>query len=112
MYDNTIIKLVNDKVTSFLSAVIENGETDETKTLKPCYTSKIVLRPLGIDKITEKAQVSEDGTMVAVPHSDARQTAADSSAAAGASDTESNSERDHEVREASRLSSLFFLQPK
>ncbi|KAM9336744.1 protein HID1b isoform 2-T2 [Symphorus nematophorus] len=47
----------------------------------------------GIDKITEKSQVSEDGTMVAVPHSDP----ADSSAAAGASDTESNSERDHEV---------------
>uniref|UniRef100_A0A3Q1I2R9 HID1 domain containing b n=1 Tax=Anabas testudineus TaxID=64144 RepID=A0A3Q1I2R9_ANATE len=37
----------------------------------------------GIDKITEKSQVSEDGTMVAVPHSDSPQ-AADSSAAAGA----------------------------
>lgn len=59
------------------------------------------MRPLGIDKITEKAQVSEDGTMVAVPHSDSPQTAADSGAAAGASDTESNSERDHEVHEAS-----------
>uniref|UniRef100_A0A3Q1I459 HID1 domain containing b n=1 Tax=Anabas testudineus TaxID=64144 RepID=A0A3Q1I459_ANATE len=50
----------------------------------------------GIDKITEKSQVSEDGTMVAVPHSDSPQ-AADSSAAAGASDTESNSEREPEV---------------
>lgn len=67
------------------------------------YKLKIILRPLGIDKITEKAQVSEDGTMVAV-----LQPAADGGAAAGASDTESNSERDHEVREASPLSSLFF----
>lgn len=66
----------------------------------------------GIDKITEKAQVSEDGTMVAVPHSDSPQTTADCSAAAGGSDTESNSERDHEVYQAeseatrSRLSSV------
>ncbi|XP_036937356.1 protein HID1b isoform X2 [Acanthopagrus latus] len=66
----------------------------------------------GIDKITEKAQVSEDGTMVAVPHSDSPQAAADCGAAAGGSDTESNSERDHEVYQAeseatrSRLSSV------
>ncbi|XP_030255155.1 protein HID1b isoform X1 [Sparus aurata] len=66
----------------------------------------------GIDKITEKAQVSEDGTMVAVPHSDSPQATADCSAAAGGSDTESNSERDHEVYQAeseatrSRLSSV------
>ncbi|KAM7370382.1 hypothetical protein PAMP_009935 [Pampus punctatissimus] len=66
----------------------------------------------GIDKITEKSQVSQDGTMVAVPHSDCPQTTADSSAGAGASDTESNSERDHEVYHAesepakSRLSSI------
>lgn len=53
--------------------------------------------PSGIDKITEKSQVSEDGTMVAIPHSDSPQTA-DSSAVAGASDTESNSERDSEVQ--------------
>uniref|UniRef100_A0A8C9ZTE2 HID1 domain containing n=1 Tax=Sander lucioperca TaxID=283035 RepID=A0A8C9ZTE2_SANLU len=57
----------------------------------------------GIDKITEKTQVSVDGTMVAVPHSDSPQTSADNSpaagaaAGAGASDTESNSERDLEV---------------
>uniref|UniRef100_A0A8C4EW19 HID1 domain containing b n=1 Tax=Dicentrarchus labrax TaxID=13489 RepID=A0A8C4EW19_DICLA len=51
----------------------------------------------GIDKITEKSRVSEDGTLVTVPHLDPPQTAADSSAGAGASDTESNSERDHEV---------------
>uniref|UniRef100_UPI003AAF82A4 protein HID1b isoform X2 n=1 Tax=Centroberyx gerrardi TaxID=166262 RepID=UPI003AAF82A4 len=43
----------------------------------------------GIDKLTEKAQISEDGTMVALPHSHSPQTAADSSATAGASDTES-----------------------
>ncbi|KAG7215457.1 hypothetical protein INR49_003233 [Caranx melampygus] len=53
----------------------------------------------GIDKITEKSQVSEDGTMVTVPHSDAPQerTPADDGAAGGGSDTESNSERDPEV---------------
>lgn len=66
----------------------------------------------GIDKITEKSQVSVDGTMVAVPHSDSPQTTADAGAAAGASDTESNSERDHEVYHTeseavrSRLSSV------
>ncbi|XP_028287619.1 protein HID1b [Parambassis ranga] len=65
-----------------------------------------------IDKITEKSQVSADGTMIAVPHLDSPQTAADSSAIAGASDTESNSERDHEVYHTeseaarSRLSSV------
>lgn len=41
--------------------------------------------------------MSADGTMIAVPHLDSPQPAADSSAIAGASDTESNSERDHEV---------------
>ncbi|XP_040885463.1 protein HID1b [Toxotes jaculatrix] len=65
----------------------------------------------GIDKITEKSQVSEDGTMVAVPHSDCPQATADGPTAA-ASDTESNSERDHEVQHTeseaarSRLSSV------
>ncbi|XP_047464295.1 protein HID1-like [Mugil cephalus] len=59
----------------------------------------------GIDKITEKSRVSEDGTLVVVPHSDSPQTAA-------ASDTESNSEKDHESYNAeseatrSRLSSI------
>uniref|UniRef100_A0A8C4GPJ0 HID1 domain containing b n=1 Tax=Dicentrarchus labrax TaxID=13489 RepID=A0A8C4GPJ0_DICLA len=38
----------------------------------------------GIDKITEKSRVSEDGTLVTVPHLDPPQTAADSSAGAGA----------------------------
>ncbi|XP_060883855.1 protein HID1b isoform X2 [Labrus mixtus] len=66
----------------------------------------------GIDKITEKSQVSVDGTMVAVPHLEAPQTTADGQAAAGASDTESNSERDHEAYHSeseagrSRLSSV------
>lgn len=41
--------------------------------------------------------MGQDGTMVAVPSSDSPQTTADSSAIAGASDTESNSERDHQV---------------
>nr|XP_019962889.1 PREDICTED: protein HID1-like isoform X2 [Paralichthys olivaceus] len=58
---------------------------------------QILLCPAGIDKITEKSQVSENGTMVAVPHSDSPQAAADNSATAGASDTESNSERDHKI---------------
>ncbi|CAJ1081467.1 protein HID1-like [Xyrichtys novacula] len=60
----------------------------------------------GIDKITEKSQVSEDGTMVAVPHSESPQP----TAASGASDTESNSGRDLEVYHSaaarSRLSSV------
>ncbi|XP_074476322.1 protein HID1-like [Sebastes fasciatus] len=51
----------------------------------------------GIDKITERSQVSLDGTMVTVPYPDSPRTTADISAGAGASDTESNSERDHEV---------------
>ncbi|XP_012675476.1 protein HID1 isoform X2 [Clupea harengus] len=56
----------------------------------------------GIEKLTEKAQVSEDGTMVALQkrHSSqerhSSQPQADQSAAAGASDTESHSGRDSE----------------
>uniref|UniRef100_A0A671YNA2 HID1 domain containing n=1 Tax=Sparus aurata TaxID=8175 RepID=A0A671YNA2_SPAAU len=46
----------------------------------------------GIDKLTEKSQVSEDGTMVSVPKTDSPHTVpTDQSAAAGTSDTESNS---------------------
>ena len=41
--------------------------------------------------------MSVDGTMVALKQRSSTQTAADSSNAAGASDTESNSERDNEV---------------
>ncbi|KAM4524203.1 protein HID1-like isoform 2-T2 [Odontesthes bonariensis] len=64
----------------------------------------------GIDKITEKSQVGEDGTLIAVP--DSCSPANGSAAAAGASDTESNPERDHEASDAqskasrSRLSSI------
>uniref|UniRef100_A0A673KGT6 Protein HID1-like n=1 Tax=Sinocyclocheilus rhinocerous TaxID=307959 RepID=A0A673KGT6_9TELE len=50
----------------------------------------------GIDKLTEKSQVSEDGTMVAVPQTESPQTP-EHSAAAGTSDTESISGRDNEV---------------
>ncbi|KAJ0058124.1 hypothetical protein NL108_007409, partial [Boleophthalmus pectinirostris] len=51
----------------------------------------------GIDKLTEKSQVSEDGTMVSVPKTDTAHAAQpDPSAATGTSDTESNSGRDNE----------------
>lgn len=54
--------------------------------------------PAGIDKLTEKSQVSEDGTMVSVPKTDVPHTVhTDQSAVAGTSDTESNSGRDNEV---------------
>lgn len=56
---------------------------------------EVIWHPSGIDKITEKAQVSQDGTMVAVPRSESL-----AGATAGASDTESNSERDTEVHMA------------
>lgn len=58
---------------------------------------EVIWHPSGIDKITEKAQVSQDGTMVAVPRSESL-----AGATAGASDTESNSERDTEVHMALR----------
>uniref|UniRef100_M4AQZ4 HID1 domain containing n=1 Tax=Xiphophorus maculatus TaxID=8083 RepID=M4AQZ4_XIPMA len=51
----------------------------------------------GIDKITEKSQVSEDGTMIALPRSSSPATPPHRGAINGASDTESNSERDHEM---------------
>ena len=52
----------------------------------------------GIDKLTEKSQVSEDGTMVSVPKTDSPHTGpSDQSAVVGTSDTESNSGRDNEV---------------
>uniref|UniRef100_A0A672ZZF1 HID1 domain containing b n=1 Tax=Sphaeramia orbicularis TaxID=375764 RepID=A0A672ZZF1_9TELE len=62
----------------------------------------------GIDKITEKSQVSEDGTMISIPHLNSAVTTADGggSTIGGASDTESNSERDPEVRNNLRLSSV------
>lgn len=52
----------------------------------------------GIDKLTEKSQVSEDGTMVSIPKTDSPPAAhSDQSAVAGTSDTESNSGKDNEV---------------
>ncbi|XP_070783057.1 protein HID1b [Enoplosus armatus] len=78
---------------------IETGSMEGSRPAVPAEpgTLKASLEATpGIDKITEKSQVSEDGTMVAVPHLDSPQSA-DSGAVAGASDTESNSERDHEV---------------
>uniref|UniRef100_A0A3P8R612 HID1 domain containing b n=1 Tax=Astatotilapia calliptera TaxID=8154 RepID=A0A3P8R612_ASTCA len=52
----------------------------------------------GIDKLTEKSQVSEDGTMVSVPKTDSPNAVhPDQSAVTGTSDTESNSGRDNEV---------------
>nr|XP_020476590.1 protein HID1-like isoform X1 [Monopterus albus] len=51
----------------------------------------------GIDKLTEKSQVSEDGTMVSVLKSDSVHTVhPDQSAVGGTSDTESNSGKDSE----------------
>uniref|UniRef100_A0A665VX05 Protein HID1-like n=1 Tax=Echeneis naucrates TaxID=173247 RepID=A0A665VX05_ECHNA len=61
----------------------------------------------GIDKLTEKSQVSEDGTMVSIPKTDSPHTAhPDQSAVAGTSDTESNSGRDNEVSKGGGLSEM------
>ncbi|XP_006635244.2 protein HID1b [Lepisosteus oculatus] len=65
----------------------------------------------GIEKLTEKSQVSEDGTMVSVQQTDSPQTPSDNGGIAGASDTESNSGRDNEdvfytETERRRLSSV------
>ncbi|KAK1881357.1 Protein HID1 [Dissostichus eleginoides] len=68
---------------------IRPADSVEPGTLK----ASLVATP-GIDKITAKSQVSVDGTMITVPTSD---SPADTSAVGGASDTESNSERDHEA---------------
>lgn len=63
----------------------------------------------GIDKITEKSQVSVDGTMIALPRSSSPATPPHRGAINGASDTESNSERDHEVQQIPRCShSVYF----
>lgn len=55
--------------------------------------------PVGIDKLTEKSQVSEDGTMVSIPKTDSSHAVqTEHCAASAASDTESNSGRENEVR--------------
>ncbi|XP_016896198.1 protein HID1 [Cynoglossus semilaevis] len=51
----------------------------------------------GIDKLTEKSQVSEDGTMVSIPKTDSSHAVqTEHCAASAASDTESNSGRENE----------------
>uniref|UniRef100_A0A1A7Y216 HID1 domain containing n=1 Tax=Iconisemion striatum TaxID=60296 RepID=A0A1A7Y216_9TELE len=64
----------------------------------------------GIDKITEKSQVSEDGTMITVPHPRSAAMPADSNATNEVSDPESkrNHESNHKqpVASRSRLSSV------
>uniref|UniRef100_A0A672FQ87 Protein HID1-like n=1 Tax=Salarias fasciatus TaxID=181472 RepID=A0A672FQ87_SALFA len=63
----------------------------------------------GIDKLTEKSQVSEDGTMVSVPKPNSSHAVhSDQGAAAGTSDTESNSGRDNEQNSDS-LQACFLL---
>uniref|UniRef100_A0AAY4ARC6 Uncharacterized protein n=1 Tax=Denticeps clupeoides TaxID=299321 RepID=A0AAY4ARC6_9TELE len=65
-----------------------------------------------IDKLTEKSQVSEDGTMVALPRTESHQALAlERAASAGASDTESNSGRDNERRRLSCASSVSYWNP-
>uniref|UniRef100_A0A4W6G2X2 HID1 domain containing n=1 Tax=Lates calcarifer TaxID=8187 RepID=A0A4W6G2X2_LATCA len=65
----------------------------------------------GIDKLTEKSQVSEDGTMVSVPKTDSPHTVSpDQSVAAGTSDTESNSGRDNEVSVCAHLCAYVCLK--
>ncbi|XP_029312840.1 protein HID1b [Cottoperca gobio] len=94
------------------SGISRNNSTESLERSRPAEpaTLKASLEATpGIDKITEKSQVSVDGTMITVPHLD---SPADNSAGAGASDTESNSERDHEAYQTeeeasrSRLSSV------
>uniref|UniRef100_A0A8C2ZT70 HID1 domain containing n=1 Tax=Cyclopterus lumpus TaxID=8103 RepID=A0A8C2ZT70_CYCLU len=63
----------------------------------------------GIEKLTEKSQVSEDGTMVSVPKTGRSQTAqSDQHAVVGTSDTESNSGRDNEV--SGRSTDVFYTE--
>uniref|UniRef100_A0A3B5LTI1 Uncharacterized protein n=1 Tax=Xiphophorus couchianus TaxID=32473 RepID=A0A3B5LTI1_9TELE len=65
----------------------------------------------GIDKLTEKSQVSEDGTMVSIPKVDSPQTVhSNQSVAAGSSDTESNS-AEMERRRLSSASSTSLWTP-
>lgn len=68
-----------------------------------CLKYQLNLNSLGIDKITEKAQVSEEGTMVSV--SDVPPTV-------GTSDAESYSDQDHEVATAARVTARSTAQIK
>uniref|UniRef100_A0A671MIE1 Protein HID1-like n=1 Tax=Sinocyclocheilus anshuiensis TaxID=1608454 RepID=A0A671MIE1_9TELE len=84
--------------TSSLETVSMEGSRPAVPAEPGTLKASLVAMP-GIDKLTEKSQVSEDGTMIAVPLTESPQTP-EHSAAAGTSDTESISGRDSEVRGA------------
>ncbi|XP_064808811.1 protein HID1-like [Oncorhynchus masou masou] len=103
------------KTTTVIISRINSQETISMEGSRPAVPAEpgtlkasLVAIP-AIDKLTEKAQVSEDGTMVCLQHMTIDQNihspqhtpspqslAADTSGIAGASDTESNSGRDNE----------------
>ncbi|XP_036812219.1 protein HID1-like isoform X2 [Oncorhynchus mykiss] len=103
------------KTTTAIISRINSQETISMEGSRPAVPAEpgtlkasLVAIP-AIDKLTEKAQVSEDGTMVCLQHMTTDQNvhspqhthspqslAADTSGIAGASDTESNSGRDNE----------------
>uniref|UniRef100_A0A673GGY0 Protein HID1-like n=1 Tax=Sinocyclocheilus rhinocerous TaxID=307959 RepID=A0A673GGY0_9TELE len=87
--------------TSSLETVSMEGSRPAVPAEPGTLKASLVAMP-GIDKLTEKSQVSEDGTMIAVPLTESPQTPEHSSAA-GTSDTESISGRDKMARR--RLSS-------
>ncbi|XP_067333001.1 protein HID1 isoform X2 [Channa argus] len=75
--------------------VISRTSSQETVSMEGSHPA-VPAEP-GIDKLTEKSQVSEDGTMVSIPKTDSPHTVhPDQSAVAGTSDTESNSGKDNE----------------
>uniref|UniRef100_A0A671MAW7 Protein HID1-like n=1 Tax=Sinocyclocheilus anshuiensis TaxID=1608454 RepID=A0A671MAW7_9TELE len=88
--------------TSSLETVSMEGSRPAVPAEPGTLKASLVAMP-GIDKLTEKSQVSEDGTMIAVPLTESPQTP-EHSAAAGTSDTESISGRDSEMARR-RLSS-------
>ncbi|XP_031429374.1 protein HID1 isoform X1 [Clupea harengus] len=83
--------------TSSQETVSMEGSTPAVPAEPGTLKASLVAIP-AIDKLTEKSQVSEDGTMVTVSRMDSppKTTEPDPSASAGASDTESNSGRDNE----------------
>uniref|UniRef100_A0A672MVP4 HID1 domain containing n=1 Tax=Sinocyclocheilus grahami TaxID=75366 RepID=A0A672MVP4_SINGR len=90
--------------TSSLETVSMEGSRPAVPAEPGTLKTSLVAMP-GIDKLTEKSQVSEDGTMIAVPLTESPQTP-EHSAAAGTSDTESISGRDSEVRGAGTQSHI------
>ncbi|KAJ4940342.1 hypothetical protein JOQ06_026649 [Pogonophryne albipinna] len=100
---NNIIQYQFDGNSNLVYAIIRkrnvfhqlaNLLSDTASIQRPGTLKASLVATPGIDKITAKSQVSVDGTMITVPTSD---SPADTSAVGGASDTESNSERDHEA---------------